>query len=224
LALQADGWYLRSDIIEEVQLYCPCGCGYVLEERIWRWSQDRELIWKKPNPMPESVQDRPTRAHEYLFLLSKRRRYYYDGKSIAEPAVARVAGEMDGGAQRRQDGSPANAPRNYRKQDHHGRRHVGFNSRYFKQPGPFTRNRRSVWTIATTPFGGAHFATFPRKLIEPCIEAGSRPGDLVLDPFSGTGTTRQVAIDLGRRYIGCELNPAYIELEKLRRAGEGVRP
>jgi DNA modification methylase len=216
LALQADGWYLRSDIIEEVELYCPCGCGYLLEERIWRWSQDREFIWRKPNAVPESVCDRPTRAHEYLFLLSKQPRYYYDAKSIAEPAVARVPGEMDGGAQRGRDGSPANAPRNYRKQEHQGRRHVGFNERYFGHPAPFTRNRRSVWTIATTPFRGSHFATFPRKLIEPCIAAGSRPGDVVLDPFSGTGTTRHVAIDLGRHYIGCELNPAYIELEKLR--------
>jgi hypothetical protein len=88
LALQNDGWYLRSDIIEEVELYCPCGCGFVLEERLWRWNTDRELIWCKPNALPESVSDRPTRCHEYIFLFSKAERYYYDATAIRERATS----------------------------------------------------------------------------------------------------------------------------------------
>jgi DNA modification methylase len=192
-ALQADGWYLRSDV-----------------------------IWHKPNPMPESVTDRPTKAHEYLFLLSANERYYYDAQSIAEPAVAREPGEMDGGAQCNPDGSRANVGRNFRKQGGHGRRYAGFNERYFAKPTPFTRNRRTVWSIPTTPFKGAHFATFPRALVEPCILAGSRAGDAVLDPFMGSGTTAQVATDLGRNFLGCELNPRYVELHALRRTTVGM--
>jgi len=182
-ALREDGWYLRSDI-----------------------------IWHKPNSMPESVTDRPTKAHEYLFLLAKSERYYYDAQAIAEAAIAREPGEMEGGAQRNADGSDANVGRNFRKQDALGRRYVGFNDRYFASPAPFTRNRRTVWSVATTPFKGAHFATFPRALIEPCILAGCRPGDTVLDPFMGSGTTGQVATDLGRAFIGCELNGNYVTL------------
>lgn len=237
-ALQEDGWYLRSDIIEEVELYCPCGCGFVLEERIWRWSQDRELCWKKPNSMPESVKDRPTKSHEYIFLLSKSEQYYFDADAIKEPAqygqpnspesisspygqgFTRRARDVGIGANARPSKAVPNV--DHRKQDGHGRRYTGFNDRYFSQPAPLTRNRRSVWTVATTPFQGGHFATFPRKLIEPCIAAGSRPGDVVLDCFAGSGTTREVACDLGRGYIGCELNPAYVDLDQRRHTTIGM--
>ncbi|MBC6406478.1 MAG: site-specific DNA-methyltransferase [Rhodospirillales bacterium] len=139
-ALQDDGWYLRADI-----------------------------IWNKPNAMPESVKDRPTRAHEYLFMLTKSEKYYYDRQSILEPNG---------------------------------------------------RNRRSVWNIHTQGFPGAHFATFPPKLIEPCIRASSRPGDYVLDPFFGSGTTGAVAHRLGRKYAGIELHPDYVALAAARLAAD----
>ena len=174
-ALQADGWYLRSDI-----------------------------IWHKPNPMPESVTDRPTKAHEYIFLLAKSERYYYDAEAIAEDGSGRSAGnrryKYDGllGHETKQ-GILSVADKEWDK-----------------------RNRRSVWTVPTQPFSGAHFATFPRALIEPCILAGSRPGDTVLDPFMGSGTTGQVATDLGRNFIGCELNPDYLRLHDMRRTTQGM--
>jgi DNA modification methylase len=242
-ALQADGWYLRSDIIEEVELYCPCGCGYVLEERIWRWSQDRELVWHKPNPMPESVRDRPTKAHEYLFLFSKAQRYYFDADAIKEPAeygvpnspqsiaspygqgFTRRARSVDlGEIARRSEAVPCiGASRKDLRSDIESRHRASIEGGQSLQAQPNgMRNKRSVWTVATSPYGGAHFATWPRKLIEPCIVAGSRPGDVVLDPFMGSGTTRQVATDLGRSSIGCEMNPAYIELDRLRRTTIGM--
>lgn len=243
LALQADGWYLRSDIVEEVELYCPCGCGYRLEERIWRWSQDRELIWRKPNPMPESVCDRPTRSHEYIFLLSKSSTYYYDGESIKEPAkfglpnspqsiasphsqgFTRRARTVGVGANARPSKAVpnVNASRKELRSDTESRHRSAIDSGQSLQAAPNgMRNKRSVWTVATTPFDGAHFAVFPRKLIEPCVVAGSRPGDIVLDPFTGSGTTRQVAQGLGRNFIGCELNPAYIELDEARHTTIGL--
>lgn len=178
-ALQADGWYLRQDI-----------------------------IWHKPNPMPESVRDRPTKAHEYLFLLSKSERYYYDADAIAEPAVS------DSLKKWTDNGSD--------KQRGHGRRHAGFNGRYAerlqREGPPDTRNKRSVWTVATRPYAEAHFATFPPDLIRPCVLAGSEPGDTILDPFNGSGTTGQVALEHGRRYVGIELNPEYVELTNARLA------
>jgi DNA modification methylase len=169
-ALQADGWYLRSDI-----------------------------IWHKPNPMPESVTDRPTKAHEYIFLLSKSASYYYDAEAIREPlsptasygGTYRTVTKMDDS---RNDKGTFNA--------------IGKTI----LPDPNGRNRRSVWTVTTKPYSGAHFATFPPDLIEPCILAGSRKGDTVLDPFNGSGTTGAVALKHGRAYIGIDLNPDYIEL------------
>jgi DNA modification methylase len=165
LALRADGWYLRSDI-----------------------------IWHKPNPMPESVTDRPTKAHEYLFLLSKSERYYYDADAIAEDAAAepKICGPKNDAS--RNDGNRVGIVRG----------------------NGITRNRRTVWTVATQPFGGAHFATFPPALIEPCILAGSRKGDTVLDPFGGAGTTGLVADRLGRDAILYELNPTYADLARRR--------
>ena len=136
-ALRKDGWYLRQDI-----------------------------IWNKPNPMPESVKDRCTKSHEYIFLLSKSKNYYYDNESIKEPT----------------------------------------------KEGETTKNKRSVWTVNKKPYKGAHFATFPPELIEPCIKAGSQKGDIILDPFIGSGTTAMVAKSLGRHYIGCELHESYNDL------------
>ena len=136
-ALRKDGWYLRQDI-----------------------------IWNKPNPMPESVKDRCTKSHEYIFLFSKSKNYYYDNESIKEPT----------------------------------------------KEGETTKNKRSVWTVNKKPYKGAHFATFPPELIEPCIKAGSQKGDIILDPFIGSGTTGMVAKSLGRHYIGCELHESYNDL------------
>ena len=136
-ALRKDGWYLRQDI-----------------------------IWNKPNPMPESVKDRCTKSHEYIFLFSKSKNYYYDNEAIKEPT----------------------------------------------KEGETTKNKRSVWTVNKKPYKGAHFATFPPELIEPCIKAGSQKGDIILDPFIGSGTTAMVAKSLGRHYIGCELHESYNDL------------
>jgi DNA modification methylase len=174
-ALRADGWYLRQDI-----------------------------IWHKPNPMPESVRDRCTKAHEYIFLLSKSERYFFDSEAMREPSVTPADLQV--------------AKRN--KAPHKGQRDSGMR----ETTGGFdkitkvydTRNRRSVWTVATRPYKGAHFATFPPALIEPCILVGSRPGDIVLDPFMGSGTTAQVALQHGRGYLGCELNPEYKALQDQR--------
>lgn len=164
-ALRADGWYLRQDI-----------------------------IWHKPNPMPESVKDRCTKAHEYVFLLSKSERYFFDADAIKEPADP--ANHRDSrGIRRTPDG----------QSDHSGFK----NGRHYE-----TRNKRDVWTVATRPYNGAHFATFPPALIEPCILAGSRPGDIVLDPFMGSGTTAAVAKSRGRQYLGCEINPEYGPLQE----------
>ena len=165
-ALQSDGWYLRSDI-----------------------------IWAKPNPMPESVTDRPTKAHEYIFLLSKSARYYYDAEAIAEAGVGR---ERYFGSERYSSGSGRNDSGSYNPQT------------------CLTRNKRTVWEVPTQPYSGAHFATFPEALIDPCVRAGSRVGDLVLDPFTGSGTTGVVAVRHGRAFVGCELNPAYVELARRR--------
>lgn len=205
LALRANGWYLRSDI-----------------------------VWYKPNPMPESVQDRPTKAHEYLFLLSRSERYYYDAAAIREPAedigrYTKMPGGWDTGA-----GGHGSFHRNGRekgerrdKQRGHGRRHAGFNDRWDAMPRGEQmadgRNKRSVWEIATQPYPEAHFATFPEALVEPCIRAGSREGDLVLDPFAGSGTTLAVARRLGRRAVGIELQPDYLPLIQ-RRVREAALP
>lgn len=165
-ALRADGWHLRQDI-----------------------------IWSKPNPMPESVQDRCTKAHEYIFLLSKSPRYYFDHRAIEEKATGRPPGNK----------KPTKGGRHYAEGADEHRTAANLHNIGARE----TRNRRSVWTVTTKPFKGAHFATFPVDLIEPCILAGSKPGDLVLDPFMGAGTTAVAASMHGRRWVGCELNPEY---------------
>ena len=197
-ALRADGWYLRQDI-----------------------------IWHKPNPMPESVTDRCTKSHEYVFLLSKSPIYYFDSEAIQEQAVAGYNGsEFHTGKTGKHQLDRASAkPRTSGNIERKPR--PGPESHKGAQAGsiPWTgdvRNKRSVWTVSTQPYKGAHFATFPPALIEPCILAGSRPGDIVLDPFFGSGTTGMVAQDLGRRWIGLELNEDYELLQKQRTAQQGL--
>lgn len=167
-ALRADGWYLRQDI-----------------------------IWHKPNPMPESVQDRCTKAHEYIFLMSKSQKYYYDHEAIKDPV------KQDWGTRDRTDGK-------YHNEGSGLQPHSGLEKSYEMA------NKRSVWTVNTKPYAGAHFAVFPSDLIEPCILAGAAPNQVVLDPFMGSGTTAQVAQSLGRQYLGCELNPDYEALQTSR--------
>ena len=172
-ALRADGWYLRQ-----------------------------EIIWHKPNPMPESVTDRCTKAHEQIFLLSKSPRYFFDSEAVKEPVAASTVERLAQPNLEQQAGS---------------NRVPGKTNGNMKAVGNGeTRNRRSVWSVATKPYKGAHFATFPSALIEPCILAGSAPGDVVLDPFMGSGTTAAVAIEHGRQYIGCELNKDYGPLQDKR--------
>ncbi len=232
-ALQEDGWWLRSDI-----------------------------IWAKPNPMPESVNDRPTKSHEYLFLLSRSSQYFYNAEAIMERAISSDEAIWDNGenglsggksyagkgSSTRKFRQPAPAGWDSEGDGHHGsihrdgRRQAGKNSRenvdrvprsrkpfpeesrssaserlgsypgWRKDGRPIMRNKRTVWNIATEPYPGAHFATFPEALVTPCILAGSHPGDLVLDPFAGSGTTLAVAVKFGRDYIGIEGKPEYIEL------------
>ena len=169
-----------------------------MHEQGWYLRQD--VIWSKPNPMPESVRDRCTKAHEYIFLLSKSERYFYDHEAIKEPEVMKPQRRL----------TPRKANPNAKVHDMPVYRQMEGGT------GGGMRNRRSVWTVATRPYKGAHFATFPPALIEPCILAGSRPGDFVLDPFMGSGTTAQVALQHGRQYLGCELNPEYEGLQQQR--------
>lgn len=184
LALQADGWYLRQDI-----------------------------IWAKPNPMPESVQDRCTKSHEYVFLLSKQPRYYYDHVAIREPVATSTAERVRRGVSANYkyvNGTHGQAKQTIAQpREHDADRDV-----------PETRNRRDVWMIATRPFKGAHFAVMPETLVEPCILAGSQAGDTVLDPFTGSGTVAVVANRYGRNYVGTELNPEYAEIARERITGD----
>lgn len=159
----------------------------------------------KPNPMPESVRDRCTKAHEQIFLLSKSPRYFFDSEAMKEPAVSKSTGAA--ATFRRSGSKREQAIPGQSYGTHRHDRDAAYSE---------TRNRRSVWTVATRPYKGAHFATFPPALIEPCILAGSRPGDVVLDPFMGSGTTAAVAIQHGRQYIGCELNEDYKPLQDAR--------
>lgn len=196
-ALRADGWYLRQDI-----------------------------IWSKPNPMPESVTDRCTKSHEYIFMLSKSQRYFYDANAIKEPGVTfenRAHGIVRDRVFDYDSKEKILRPSSNRgsdKQRGHSRRHAGFNERWDTmdrdEQCSTMRNKRSVWDVATSPYNGAHFATFPTELITPAILAGSKTGDTILDPFGGSGTTAQVALETGRKAIIIELNPDYIALIKKR--------
>jgi len=173
-ALQADGWYLRQDI-----------------------------IWHKPNPMPESVEDRCTKAHEYIFLLTKNPRYYYDNEAIKEKATY-------SDHHNRYHTKGSGRAENNKNADNIAGDNRGLRGLMNESDG--TRNKRSVWTVTTKPFKGAHFATFPPDLIEPCVLAGCPEGGIVLDPFTGSGTTCVVSLKHGRNFVGTELNPEYIKI------------
>lgn len=180
-ALQADGWWLRSDI-----------------------------IWAKPNPMPESITDRPTRAHEYLFLLTKSQRYHYDHEAIKEEATYTHSGNakertIKSSSLGRHEGLPGGAGQAA--------------SVPWKDDGS-GRNRRSVWTVTTKPFKGAHFAVMPTALVDPCIRAGCPEGGKVLDPFTGSGTVGVVAMRSGCDFVGIELNPEYLQIARARISSE----
>jgi DNA modification methylase len=205
-ALRNEGWYLRCDI-----------------------------VWAKKNCMPESVTDRPTRSHEYIFLLSKSPKYYYDAEAIKEPAIYDVDGTGTASRKARASGNklspnekingirPAGFKdaglmndKNADKERGHSRRHNGFNDRWDKmtheEQCTGMRNKRDVWSISPAQFPEAHFATFPEEIPEICIKAGSKVGDTILDPFMGAGTTALVARKLERKFIGFELNPKYVEI------------
>lgn len=179
-ALQADGWYLRSDI-----------------------------IWAKPNCMPESVTDRPTKSHEYLFLLSKSERYYYDHEAIKEPAIyGEHHAKYQGTYTRHKVEAMQNSGAVNGEQYQVGLQQAAVN--------PFFRNKRDVWTVAPAQFAEAHFATFPEALIDPCVKAGCPRDGVVLDPFNGSGTTAVVALKHDCNYIGVELNQTYLEMSERR--------
>jgi len=181
LALRADGWYLRQDI-----------------------------IWHKPNPMPESVTDRCTKSHEYIFLLAKSQKYYFDNEAIKEPA------NYDGRKDTTHKGSKKD-PLGYCVGNPNTLSMHGEHERWNKnKDGEYVRNKRSVWTITTKPFKEAHFATFPEDLIKPCVLAGCPEQGTILDPFSGAGTTGVVTKKNNRNFIGIELNPKYVEMAERR--------
>lgn len=214
-ALQADGWYLRSDI-----------------------------IWSKPNPMPESVTDRPTKSHEYVFLLSKAQRYFFDADAVREPfsdaMLQQIAEGYDGNGLKDYTSAGVQNPSDTKRRIIENARKRLNEARSSYRPGsassmnggehvaksdaglplnPMGRNVRSVWTITTKPYLGEHFATMPERLAERCILAGSRPGDLVFDPFGGSGTTVRVARKFNRRGVMLDLNPAYLKLAEARISG-----
>ena len=205
-----------SDLKPKDLIGIPWRLAFALQD--WGWYLRQDIIWHKPNPMPESVTDRCTKSHEYIFLLSKREKYYFDQQAIKEPCESgesdlkkmREGKERIGGKHKTLDDklSMASAHTNIGQ-----KRSVGNGE---------SRNRRSVWSVATQAYSGAHFAVYPTALIEPCILAGSRPGDIVLDPFFGSGTTGQVCNNLGRNYIGIELNREYEQLQLDRTAQSGL--
>jgi len=173
----------------------PWRLAFALQDFGWYLRQD--IIWHKPNPMPESVKDRCTKSHEYIFLLTKNPQYYFDSESIKEESVT----SWEIGQQTRLQ----------RKNATGGAISGGIGEKISTGE---TRNKRDVWSVSVKPYSGAHFAVYPEELIDPCVMAGSRVGDIVLDPFFGSGTTGAVAQKLGRQYIGCELNQGYEQLQK----------
>ncbi len=213
-ALQAAGWYLRSDV-----------------------------IWSKPNPMPESVTDRPTKSHEYVFLLTKSREYYYDAEAISEPVSGAMYQQMADGyfgqATKEYEQTGAQNPSSVKERIIAGAIKRSGNKARRSNPGRpendprnqqgsvpwegLTRNKRTVWTIRPVPYAEAHFATMPEALVEPCILAGAPVGGLVLDPFFGSGTVGAVAERLGRRWVGLDLNPSYHRLAARRTSQRGLR-
>lgn len=215
----------------------PWMLAFALRESGWYLRQD--IIWAKKNCMPESVKDRPTRSHEYIFLLSKSEKYYYDFEAIKEPAIYDVDGTGTAARKARQKDNNKSLPTEYNngirpggfkdasknngknsKQRGHSRKHAGFNERWDQmsklEQCTGMRNKRDVWSISPAKFPGAHFATFPEEIPFICIKAGSPAGGVILDPFMGAGTTALVARKLGRNYLGFELNAEYIKIAEKR--------
>jgi DNA modification methylase len=192
-------WVNLGDTYAEKSLAgIPWRFAFAMQDRGWYLRQD--IIWAKPNPMPESVTDRCTKSHEYVFLLTKNPTYYFDHEAIKEPAIH---------ANDRRNGKGRHTYTGKRAEND------GLVQQSFVTVND-TRNKRSVWTVTTKGYKEAHFAVYPTELIEPCVKAGSAVGDTVLDPFSGSGTTGEVALKLGRNYVGCELNPDYAKLSEKR--------
>lgn len=245
-ALQADGCVdqkvvctlerIRTEILEMYEDEIPPDKVLNVLERLEleymqakgsSWWLRSDIIWSKPNPMPESVTDRPTRAHEYIFLLSKSAQYYYDAEAIREPiktsTIKRLSqpnfDKQNGGSKDPKNGNRSerrtleNLKERYSKQGVWKDRFDGYE--YWQRLG-IGRNRRSMWEIATQPYKEAHFATFPPKLVEPCILAGCPAGGTVLDPFSGAGTSGVICVKHSRNYIGIEINPDYVEMSRKR--------
>ncbi len=205
-------WLKPKDLIG-----IPWRVAFALQEAGWYLRQD--VIWHKPNPMPESVTDRCTKSHEYLFLMTKSERYYFDADAIKEDAVGQNMHDLTGPGYAAPGQAPNTGNRKALRTDIESRHRSQIKGGQSPQSEPDgRRNRRSVWTVPTQPYAGAHFAVFPAALIEPCVLAGSRPSDVVLDPFMGSGTTAQVAQALGRQWIGCELNTEYAPLQQARTA------
>ncbi len=212
----------------------PWRVAFALQESGW-WLRP-DIIWHKPNPMPESVTDRPTKGHEYIFLMTKAADYFYDHEAIKERAVGLTEHDLTGPGYDAPGQTPNTGNRASWKgsEFHTGKTAVHQQMRASKKRGEFagktnampgreafraclpTRNKRTVWTVPSSPYSGAHFATFPPDLIKPCVMAGTRPGDTVLDPFGGSGTTGAVALELGRRAVLIELNPEYCALIRQR--------
>jgi len=183
----------------------PWRLAFALQDFGWYLRQD--IIWHKPNPMPESVQDRCTKSHEYIFLLTKNQKYYFDNQAIKEPAIHsnRSAGNKNPQKGAEKEGMEIRAGL------------IEAQQKIYE-----LSNKRDVWTVPVKPYTGAHFAVYPEELVEPCILAGSKVGDIVLDPFFGSGTTGQVAQNLGRKWIGCELNKEYEILQNQRLQQQGL--
>lgn len=196
-ALRADGWYLRQ-----------------------------EIIWAKPNPMPESVTDRCTKSHESIFLLSKQPKYYFNGAAIAEPVadttIERLGQDVENQAGRTRVPGKTNGPMKAAAPRYGGKKYTEYPDAFMRTKSGNAydyrekRNKRDVWTVSTKPFSGAHFATFPKDLIEPCILAGSRKGGLVVDMFCGSGTTGIVALSHEREFLGIEIKPEYAKIAEAR--------
>lgn len=224
-----DSKMLKSQVLKNKDLIgIPWMLAFALRDAGWYLRQD--IIWAKPNPMPESVTDRCTKAHEYVFLLTKSARYYFDNDAIKEDSVtyenrpSGVVREREYGYDTKQDKIRISlGKKSFSKGQANGKGiNPTGNGKSDFYDVPFTRNKRSVWTINTKPCKEAHFAVMPEELVENCIMAGSKVGDIVFDPFMGSGTVGKVAQALGRKWLGAELNPEYIKIQDKRTAQQSL--